>query len=163
MASASDDGTVRLWDTSTGTARQTLEGHSDPVSAVAFSPDGQLVASASDDGTVRLWDASTGTARQTLEDRSGEINTVAFSLDGSSLHTNCGTLLLTSENTPQTQLSSTNVWTIEGPWMTFNTYKVLWLPPHIRPSCSVERKNLFVLGNGSGRVIFIGVGSSLDE
>jgi len=60
VASASDDETVRLWDSATGAARGTLESHSNWVMDVAFSPDGKLVASVSKDKTVRLWDLATG-------------------------------------------------------------------------------------------------------
>ncbi len=60
MHLASHDKTVQLWDTQTGGALQhTLKGHSETVSAMVFTPDGQVVASIAKDA-VRLWDAPTG-------------------------------------------------------------------------------------------------------
>src|SRR5262249_45752220 len=60
LASASLDGSVRLWDVASGQAIGTPTGHTDEVFGVAFSPDGSRLASTSSDGTVRLWDVATG-------------------------------------------------------------------------------------------------------
>ncbi|KAF7502642.1 hypothetical protein GJ744_005417 [Endocarpon pusillum] len=58
---------------------QTLEGHSDWVTSVAFSPNGQLLASGSDDKTIKLWDPTTGELRQTLKGHNGCVQSVTFS------------------------------------------------------------------------------------
>ena len=58
--SGSDDKTLRLWNAVSGTHLNTLNGHSNSVTSVAFSPDGRQIMSASDDKTLQLWDAATG-------------------------------------------------------------------------------------------------------
>jgi WD40 repeat protein len=85
LASASDDGSVRLWHATTGDLRLDLRRHSRSVPCLAFSPDGRRLASGSRDQTVIIWDPDTGQIEDQLEDHDGEITAVAFSPDGKSL------------------------------------------------------------------------------
>ncbi len=48
-----------------------LQGHSDSVYAVAFSPDGRAHRVGLDDETVRVWDAATGAERRVRRGHSG--------------------------------------------------------------------------------------------
>lgn len=80
---ASDDGTVRIWDTSSGRHLQTLR-HEYWVRGMAVSPDGTLIVSSSLDDTVRLWEAATGKEIYRLagHGRTGGRRAVAFAPDG---------------------------------------------------------------------------------
>ena len=82
LASAGDDGSVRLWDLATGGLRRALTGHDKDVSTVAFRPDGQVLASAGADRVIRVWDAATGAAVRTLTGHDDWVTKVAFSPDG---------------------------------------------------------------------------------
>ena len=87
LATAGDDGTVRLWDVATRKLRGRMTGHSGKVVDVAFSPDGETLASAGHDGTVRLWDRATRRPLGRLTGHTGAVRAVAFSPDGTKLAT----------------------------------------------------------------------------
>jgi WD40 repeat protein len=62
LVSGSCDNTARVWDLDTGQEVEALHGHIGYVSAVAYSPDGKLLATASGnryEGEVQLWDTAT--------------------------------------------------------------------------------------------------------
>jgi WD40 repeat protein len=78
--------TAYLFDVATGRIRATLahearENYEDQVEAVAFSPDGKLLATASQDGTAKLWDAATGKLKATLKGQYA-FSIIAFTPDG---------------------------------------------------------------------------------
>ncbi len=75
---------VKVVDSRTGREQYELSRHSAPISAVAFSPDSQVLAS-TDIATIRLWDVATGMARGALEGHKSWITSVAFSPEGTRL------------------------------------------------------------------------------
>ncbi|WP_371409342.1 NB-ARC domain-containing protein [Micromonospora zamorensis] len=83
VASGGHDGTVRVWDPTTGALRSVFTDHSGPVSALVSAPDGAWVASGGHDGTVRVWDPTTGALRSVFTDHSGRVEALVAAPDGS--------------------------------------------------------------------------------
>jgi WD40 repeat protein len=81
LASGSIDSTIKIWNVLTGEEVRTLEGHSDSVDAVAFSPDGRTLASGSADKSVKLWDVGAWSERTTLKGSADIVSSLAFSPD----------------------------------------------------------------------------------
>jgi WD40 repeat protein len=76
---------VEIWNPSTPAIVFTLNGHIDKVLAVAWSPNGALIATGSRDNTVRVWDGSTGSPVRTLLGHDAAVTAVAWSPDGGCL------------------------------------------------------------------------------
>jgi WD40 repeat protein/serine/threonine protein kinase len=86
LATASTDGTARLWEVPSGRPAAVLAGHKETVFDCAFSPDGRTLATASGDRTVKLWHVHTQRDMLTLTHDS-PVTSVAFSREGNYLAT----------------------------------------------------------------------------
>ncbi|KNZ78580.1 hypothetical protein J132_11220, partial [Termitomyces sp. J132] len=82
IVSGSSDGTVHVWNSSTGGELLQLTGHKKCVNSVAFSTDGTHIISGSMDQTICLWDSSTGAELLQLTGHTESVNSVAFSTHG---------------------------------------------------------------------------------
>jgi WD40 repeat protein len=103
LATASRDGTVRLWNRR-GQSSHILKAHQGDVYGVAFSPDGQKLASVSQDRTLKLWSLN-GTLLRTIKGHQESIYSVAFSPNGQHIVT-------TSRD------KTARIWTIGGELIT---------------------------------------------
>ena len=61
---------------------KTLEGHSDWVSSIIYSPDGKYIASRSRDKTIRIWEIASGQCIKTLTGHGESIYDIVYSPDG---------------------------------------------------------------------------------
>ncbi len=95
IASAGRDKTVQVWNIATATRWPApfssfaggskvfaYHGHTDAVRALAWSPNGQLIASAGNDHTVHVWHVNTKRTVATYRGHYSWVYTVAWSPDG---------------------------------------------------------------------------------
>jgi WD40 repeat protein len=140
---------------------QTLEGHSDWVTSVAFSHDDRRLASASYDNTVKIWDAASGKCLQTLEVNSA-LHNISFDATDQCLCTEIGAItldILSASSTALRTIAYPNLrrqsygLSPDGIWITCNSENLLWLPSEYRPVTSAVMASTVAIGCASGRVL----------
>ncbi|XP_041054028.1 notchless protein homolog 1 isoform X2 [Carcharodon carcharias] len=107
-----------------------LEGHTEAVISVAFSPTGRYLASGSGDTTVRFWDLSTETPHFTAKGHRHWVLSIAWSPDGKKLASGCKNSQIFLWD-PSTGKQIGKVLTGHSKWITY----LCWEPLHINPQC----------------------------
>ncbi|OLP19845.1 hypothetical protein BST81_03465 [Leptolyngbya sp. 'hensonii'] len=79
IASAGDDGTIRLWDGRSGESVKTLFAGEDRIWTLAFSPQGNFLASGGQNSLLKLWEVQTGQCWKTVQGAENQTMPFGFS------------------------------------------------------------------------------------
>jgi WD40 repeat protein len=85
LATAGDDHLVRVWSVADGKLVHKLNGHTDWVRTLDYSPDGRVLATAGNDRQIIFWDAASGGQLETFATHPAAIAAIRFSHDGQRL------------------------------------------------------------------------------
>ena len=87
LATASSDGTVKIWDLGNGHEILSYAGHTDKVRCLAWSVDGTFIASAGMEKNIKIWDVKTGKDKQLIQANGEFVSSIALSKDGKHVFT----------------------------------------------------------------------------
>ena len=82
VLTASDDGTIKLWDFQNGYEIRTFHGHGGEITSLAITSDNKSVVSGSRDNTVKVWDLDSGDELSSLEGHDDDVMDVVVTPDG---------------------------------------------------------------------------------
>jgi hypothetical protein len=116
---------------------RTLTEHTDRITSVAISPDGNTLISGSNDKTIKIWQLNTGKLIRSFKGDSGAISSVAISADGNFLAAG-------SHDTPK---SNVKVWDLN----TGNLIHIL-LGHHKPVNCIAISPDAQILASGSNKI-----------
>jgi WD40 repeat protein len=98
LATASEDQTIRFWNAATGKQTGKITTKGEKLTALAFAPDGRVLASGSwDVPTICLWELAKGNEPRRVPGHKGGVRSLTFSRDGKVLLSDGwdGTILVT--------------------------------------------------------------------
>ncbi|MEW5936521.1 MAG: Ig-like domain-containing protein, partial [Candidatus Thermoplasmatota archaeon] len=81
IAASAEDGTVRVWNISTGALVHTFADHTARATDVEWSPDGTMIATSAWDFTIRIYNSGTYAPLKTLSNSNNPINDLFWSPD----------------------------------------------------------------------------------
>lgn len=87
ILTGSQDGTLRMWDQTSGAELQSFRGHTGKINSIAITSDGKSIVSGSADKTVRLWDVTKAVELRRFVGHTDAVTTLAISSDGRDLMT----------------------------------------------------------------------------
>ncbi|MCP3975546.1 MAG: protein kinase [bacterium] len=87
LATAGEDGFVRIWDIASAAEALTIVAHTAPAQDIAWFADGERLVSAGDDGDAAVWDAVTGARLGRRLSHDAGLRSVALSSDEASIVT----------------------------------------------------------------------------
>ena len=179
-----DHSSVWVWDAKTGEQLRELQGHTEKVYSVAFSPDSNQIVSGSHDQSVRVWDAKTGEQLRELQGHTNNVYSVAFSPDGSQIvsgswdqslrvwnaktdHTDSvrsfsfssdGKKIISGSEDQSLHVNSSfdSSWVVnKDGWIITDTKHLIWIPPTINNVLHRPYNTLIMSVNGSATISFM--------